>query len=144
MSVFWLFVLIVANAWTLGLYLLPRLHRQTTGLVSLFVGGLFGALNFALGGAIHARAMASDPVMSMAVAFGIRWLLFTTIMTGFYRRPTGRGARVEKVAKWSAAALGGLYVAVISLGIEVYVRASDAWATEELFFRLQSVLNLSQ
>ena len=142
MSVFWLFVIIFANAWTLGLWLLPRLHRQSTAIVTLFVGALIGALNFAIGGAIHARAMASTPMLSMAVVFGVRFLLHTTVLTGFYKRPHGRNADKGGAAKWGAAALGGVYFAVVGLVIEMYVRAQPGWEADELYFSIQAVKDL--
>ena len=141
MSVFWLFVLVFANAWTLGLYILPRLRRQSTGLNTLFVGAAVGAANFAVGGAIHARTMADHPTMSLAVVFGVRLLLHTFILIGFYRRPTGRGAKVNQWAKWGAAALGGLYFATIGLMIELYVQVTEGWPVEGLYFDPGAVLN---
>ncbi|MFB6352385.1 MAG: hypothetical protein ABEN55_22370 [Bradymonadaceae bacterium] len=142
MSPFWLFVIVFANAWALGLYLLPRLGRQSNAIVNLFVGAAFGAANFAVGGAVHAKTMTAQPAMSMAVVFGIRFLLHTFLLLGFYRRPTGRGAKVDPWKKWSAAALGGVYFAAVGLIFEIYVRAQPGWANEELYFNVQSVLDV--
>lgn len=141
MSVFWLFVLVFANAWALGLWLLPRLHRQSTAIVNLFTGALVGAVNFAVGGAVHVRMMADGAMMSMGVAFGLRFVLHTSLMFGFYERPHGRtGTKQDSEMKqWGSAALGGLYLSVVALVIEIYVRAQPGWEADELYFTVQNL-----
>jgi drug/metabolite transporter (DMT)-like permease len=130
MSITWLFVIVYAVAWPVGLRVLRRLRRQSNLVVTMFTGGLFGGINYIVPGMVHERLLADNPTISMAAVFGLRTLLHSLVLVGFYDRQRGRGARQD--GRWRILLLGGLFFAGVGLGIEGVVFSTDHWDPSDL------------
>jgi drug/metabolite transporter (DMT)-like permease len=140
MSIAWLFVAVYAVAWVFGLRVLRRLRRRSNVVVTLFTGGLFGGLNYILPGMVHEQFLADNPTLSMAAVFGLRTLLHSLVLVGYYDRQRGRGARQD--GRWRVLLLGGLFFAGVGLGIEGLVYATDQWEPGDLTFAADELRDL--
>lgn len=130
MSVAWLFVIVYAVAWPVGLRVLRRLRRRSNLVVTLFTGGLFGGLNYIIPGMVHEQLLADNPTISLAAVFALRVLLHSLVLVGFYDRQRGRGARQD--GKWRVLLVGGLFFAGVGLGIEGAVFSTGHWEPSDL------------
>lgn len=140
MSVAWLFVIVYAVAWAVGLRVLRRLRRRSNLVVTLVTGGLVGGLNYILPGMVHEQLLADNPTISMAAVFGLRMLLHSFALVGFYDRQRGRGARQD--GRWRVLLLGGLFFAGVGLGIEGVLYSTDYWEPSDLTFAADEIRDL--
>jgi len=141
MSVAWFFVTVYAVAWAVGLRVLRRLRRRSNLVVTLFTGGLFGALNYILPGMIHERLLADNPTVSLIAVFGLRTLVHSLVLVGSYDRQRGRGARQD--SRWKILLVGGLFFAGVGLGIEGIVYSTGYWEPADLTVTVEQLRNLA-